>query len=320
MSVEYSMPPPAAWTLASWGHYPVNVSSVARASHAFTARIAVFVVVTACLVPWPAFGIWIAPRRPLTESEKLSLAVSESDGICVADVIGSGDTLSEPGFHYLTLMPSTWLKGTYPLRAFNAYEVDMEESMGYEKARNTLRWAGPTGVFFLRRHGPEGGAMSWFLNTTPYYYKDGLVLGTREDVERARTAAANEVELEGVDGMIRDADAIVRGRADSTSARCTVVGVGWTSCMGISVAAVLAGKVEKRHLTAFTPLPVDLEGRDCVFFLEAVADSIWEPLRTKAGILEVAGDSIPRLGISIQALEHKVLAAGSSRAKATRGK
>ncbi len=242
-------------------------------------------------------SVWDAPRRSLTDDEKLSLTVSQSDAIVIASVREVRDSTfelrSDPesassegvSFVAVTLTPQQWLKGEPEPGDLH---VGMFPTMDrvLDDVQRCFREGPVTAVFFLRRS-PRG----WMVSDDPGGFLTGrlLVLDQPTSGTPELPALRAAVARQSLDSLLTRADLVILGHPGARS-----------SC--VRVDSVVLGEPPGATIHVESPVWGVIEPGESVLFLRRLGPGTFETLDFFAGSVPFQSDSLVRQGIPLRRL------------------
>jgi hypothetical protein len=282
----------------------------------------------------PAF----APRRDLTDAERLEYSVTESDAVGLGTIRGVVDALiPDPAggrlvpYRYVVFAPERWLKGGLALAPV-AVGFDDPGSPAFAAARARAAADSARVLVFLRRNAaaapapppPAGAARgraakdaapavplgaqpvcAWLVDESPYLYGGGMTSlreGDAEAVLRTLDAAARSRTLESL--VVTSTLAVLGTDVGETPCR---VGGRDGSCARVRIDQMLAGSTLDAEIPVYSLLPDGVPEGQSLFFVRATGDGPYEILSFSAGVMPVRGGRVEPLGKPLADVQATVL-------------
>lgn len=273
--------------------------------------------------------VYVEPRRPLTESDRLAMSVHFADAIVSGVLISVTDTLTgirgvragTGRFRALVIFPQEWLKGR---RRPGPLLVGLSPFERLEPETLTRMKAGASVIVFLRRipdlrpgrplaesaEIPLSNEIEWYLNSSPLDWHAGFATFPAEE---ARGLAAGAIRAELVQNdlpaLAARAELVVIAEVIPGGAPCTLNGTN-ARCMSLTVKTLVAGRDPGPRIKVYSQLPAPIHGRRHLVFLSRRNGDAWEILGVAGqGMLLLDHGVVTRLGVSEQDAVHTVQSA-----------
>jgi hypothetical protein len=250
---------------------------------------------------------WRPPIRPLKLEEQFEFAASSSDAVALGAVTAVHDSTDKGGlaWQWMDFRLSAWLKGDPGSKPLRVYFPQVSH-LTVENARDHAVRATASCLAFLH-HAHSATADYWVVLEHPDFPGSGLLFDVTADSGAAK-AAASAIRSLQPESLAAHADRIVLGQLSPSPSPITYRGSS-LKCTQVAIEPDVAGSGYEATIRVYGPYgALSATGRHIVM-LKRGEGGAYEQLGFNAGVIPVAGDSVPSAHCSLATFLERLRAA-----------
>lgn len=281
-------------------------------------------------------SLYVGPRRPLSDEERLEYSALRSDAVLKCTVLAVVDTLTSGRYSAkdvrtypaLVVLPTEWIKGQGPLKpllvGYSQFDSNGSELFKALRGRVPIQT-----VLFVRQISPTpkdkipedflevnpvSAEIDWYLNCNPNDWHSGVFDLTSIPNADAQTQTIRDVYAkQSIESMAGRADLAVVAERQPSPAPCEIDGKS-DSCTSFRVLDVILGRTNSETIVTYSIFGKRIGSGQYLILAKATGLGTWEILGVRAnGVMKIEDGNVPQLGTSLNSAISKIRSVASKR-------